>query len=141
MLTNPGQNAPKTLHAWRADGFEQIIHTATDEGVTFFHNCWESTLAHRKNARTRMPGIHEQLAIAQSRISDLMVARALLKRGWPYEDAVRMFSPYTRCRRSTGKWASREIVDVAMVDGVPAFVFVNSRLEENSPGTIVVITD
>jgi len=30
---------------------------------------------------------------------------------------------------------------MAMVDGTPAFIFVNNRLEGNSPGTIVAITE
>ena len=37
--------------------------------------------------------------------------------------------------------ALRELIDIAMVDGLPAFIFVNNRLEGNSPGTIVAITD
>jgi hypothetical protein len=90
-----------------------------------------------------LPGIQEQLAIPASRTSDLIVARALLKRGRPYEDAVRAFSPYTQVQEVNNevRAALREIVDVAMVDGVPAFVFVNNRLEGNLPGTIIAITD
>jgi hypothetical protein len=30
---------------------------------------------------------------------------------------------------------------MAVVDGTPAFIFVNNRLEGNSPGTIVAITE
>ena len=61
----------------------------------------------------------------------------------PVEDAVRMFSPYTQVQEINEEVRTglREIVDVAMVDGVPAFVFVNNRLEGNSPGTIVAITE
>ena len=33
--------------------------------------------------------------------------------------------------------ALRELIDVALVEGRPAFLFVNNRLEGNSPGTIV----
>jgi hypothetical protein len=32
-------------------------------------------------------------------------------------------------------------MDIARVDGRPAFIFVNNRLEGNAPGTIVSITD
>jgi uncharacterized protein YecE (DUF72 family) len=100
-------------------------------------------VAHVFNAWTRMPGIQEQLAIPESQTSDLIVARALLKSGRPYEDAVRMFSPYDRVQEvnEAVRHGLREIVDVAIVDGRPAFVFVNNRLEGNSPGTIVAITD
>ena len=81
-----------------------------------------------------MPGSHT---------SDLIVARALLKNGRPYEDAVRMFAPYARVQEVNEEVRAglREILDMAVVDGRPAFVFVNNRLEGNSPGTIVAITD
>ena len=112
-------------------------------GPRYFDCLRAHNVAHVYNAWTRMPGIHEQFAIPQSRTSDLIVARALLKRGHLYEDAVRMFSPYTQVQEINEEVRTglREIVDVAMVDGVPAFVFVNNRLEGNSPGTIVAITE
>jgi uncharacterized protein YecE (DUF72 family) len=100
-------------------------------------------VAHVYNAWTRMPEIRDQFALPGSRTSDLIVARALLRRGRAYEDAVRMFSPYERVQdvNEPVRQALRELVDVAMVDGIPAFIFVNNRLEGNSPGTIVAITD
>jgi hypothetical protein len=54
-----------------------------------------------------------------------------------------MFSPYDRVRdvNEGVRGALRELIDVALVDGLPAFVFVNNRLEGNSPGTVVAITD
>ena len=98
---------------------------------------------HVYNAWTRMPEIGDQFAILESRTSDLIVCRALLHRGRPYEDAVRLFRPYDRVREvnESVRRSLRELVNVAMVDGVPAFIFVNNRLEGNSPGTIVAITD
>jgi uncharacterized protein YecE (DUF72 family) len=98
---------------------------------------------HVYNAWTRMPEIAEQFAIPESRTSDLLVARALLRRGRAYEDAVRMFSPYDRVQdvNEPVRGALRELVEVALVDGLPAFIFVNNRLEGNSPGTVVAITD
>jgi uncharacterized protein YecE (DUF72 family) len=100
-------------------------------------------VAHVYNAWTRMPEISEQIAIAGSRTADMIVARALLKRGRPYEEAVRAFSPYTEVQEVNEpvRRALRELVDVALVDGTPTFLFVNNRLEGNSPGTIVAITD
>jgi uncharacterized protein YecE (DUF72 family) len=100
-------------------------------------------VAHVYTAWTRMPGIQEQLAIPESHTADFIVARALLRTGRPYEDAVRMFSPYDRVQEVNEpvRRGLREIVDVAMVDGLPAFIFVNNRLEGNSPGTIISITE
>jgi uncharacterized protein YecE (DUF72 family) len=110
----------------------------------YYFNCLRAhEVAHVYNAWTRMPGISEQLAMKVSQTSDLLVARGLLTSGRPYEDAVRMFSPYSKVQEvnEAARRGLREIVDIAIVDGRPAFVFVNNRLEGNSPGTIVAITD
>jgi len=100
-------------------------------------------VTHVYNAWTRMPEIAEQLVIPGSRTSDMIVTRALLRRGRPYEDAVQMFSPYDRVQdvNEPVRRGLRELIDVALVDGHPAFVFVNNRLEGNSPGTIIAITE
>lgn len=98
---------------------------------------------HVYNAWTRMPEIREQIAIPGSRTSDLIVSRALLKRGRLYEEAVKRFEPYTAVQEVNQpvREGLRELVDMAIVDGTPAFIFVNNRLEGNSPGTIVAITE
>ncbi len=82
-----------------------------------------------------MPEIGEQMAIAESRTTDLVVARALLRRGRPYEDAVRSFAPYDRVQEVNEpvRRALRDLVEMARVDGLPAFIFVNNRLEGDSP--------
>jgi len=100
-------------------------------------------VAHVYSAWTRMPEIADQIAIPHSRTSDLIVARALLRRGRPYEEAVKTFSPYDHVQEVNEpvRKALRELVDIAIIDGQPAFIFVNNRLEGNSPGTIVAITD
>lgn len=100
-------------------------------------------VSHVYNAWTRMPEIRAQMAIPESRTADLIVARALLRRGRPYEEAVRDFTPYDRVREVNEpvRRSLRELIDFARADGRPAFIFVNNRLEGNSPGTIVSITD
>jgi uncharacterized protein YecE (DUF72 family) len=100
-------------------------------------------VTHVYNAWTRMPEIADQIALPDSRTSDLLIARALLRRGRPYEDAVRQFAPYDRVQEVNEpvRRGLRELIDLARVDGRPAFIFVNNRLEGNSPGTIVSITD
>lgn len=100
-------------------------------------------VSHVYNAWTRMPEITEQIAIPESSTAPLLVARALLRRGRPYEHAVREFSPYTEVRdvNEPARRGLRELIDIARVEGRPAFLFVNNRLEGNSPGTIVSITN
>ncbi len=109
---------------------------------------WFDTLrahqvTHVYNAWTHMPEISEQIAMPGSRTSDLIVARALLRRGRMYEEAVQNFAPYREVAEVNEpvRQGLRELIDMALVDGQPAFVFVNNRLEGNSPGTIVAITD
>ncbi|HXE63300.1 MAG TPA: DUF72 domain-containing protein [Bryobacteraceae bacterium] len=100
-------------------------------------------VTHVYNAWARMPEIAEQIAMEGSQTSELIVARALLRRGRPYEEAVRDFAPYTNVQEVNEpvRRALRELVDVALVDGRPAFIFINNRLEGNSPGTIMAITE
>jgi uncharacterized protein YecE (DUF72 family) len=100
-------------------------------------------VTHVYNAWSRMPEIGEQLAIPGSLTAELVVARALLRRGRPYEEAVRQFAPYDRVQEVNEpvRRGLRELVELARADGRPAFIFVNNRLEGNSPGTIVAITD
>lgn len=100
-------------------------------------------VAHVYNAWSRMPEITEQMAMPESHTAELIVARALLRRGRPYEQAVQQFAPYERVQEVNEpvRRGLRELIDIARVDGRPAFIFVNNRLEGNSPGTIISITD
>jgi uncharacterized protein YecE (DUF72 family) len=111
--------------------------------ATYFERLHAHNIPHVYNAWTRMPEIRDQIAIPHSRTADLIVARALLRRGRPYEDAVKKFAPYTEVQEINEpvRQGLRELVDMARVDGTPAFIFVNNRLEGNSPGTIVAITE
>jgi uncharacterized protein YecE (DUF72 family) len=100
-------------------------------------------IAHVYNAWSQMPEIAQQIAIPKSLTADFIVSRALLRRGRPYEQAVKEFIPYDHVREVNEpvRRGLRELIDIAHVDGRPAFIFVNNRLEGNSPGTIVSITD
>jgi uncharacterized protein YecE (DUF72 family) len=98
-------------------------------------------VAHVYNAWARMPEMREQMRMAGSQTAEALVARALLRRGRPYEEAVRDFAPYRQVQEVNEpvRGALRELIDVALVEGRPAFLFVNNRLEGNSPGTIVSV--
>ncbi len=100
-------------------------------------------VAHVYNAWTKMPQIREQMAIPDSVTADFVVTRALLRQGRPYEDAVRMFSPYAEVREPNPlvRDGIREIIHISREQGKTAFIFVNNRLEGNAPGTIVSILD
>jgi uncharacterized protein YecE (DUF72 family) len=99
-------------------------------------------VAHVYNAWTRMPELPVQIAVAGSVTADFLVCRALLRQGRPYEEAVQKFSPYSEVLDPNpgARDGLREIVQIAKREKRTAFVFVNNRLEGNSPGTIVSIT-
>jgi uncharacterized protein YecE (DUF72 family) len=98
---------------------------------------------HVFNAWTRMPEMGMQFAMEQAQTSDLIVARALLRHARPYEEAVQQFAPYDHVQEVNEpvRKALRDMIGLALADGRPAFLFVNNRLEGNSPGTIVAVTE
>jgi len=100
-------------------------------------------VAHVYNAWTRMPELIEQVDLPGSRTADFTVARALLRRGQAYEDAVKRYSPYKAVQEPNAavREALRALAERAWEAAQPAFVFVNNRLEGNAPGTIEAVAD
>lgn len=103
----------------------------------------EHSVAHVLNAWTRMPLLSEQLQLPGVFTTDFTLSRALLRAGRPYEDAVRMFSPYTSTQdpNQEVRDALRNLLIRAKQRSEPTYIFVNNRLEGNSPNTIAAITD
>ncbi len=99
--------------------------------------------AHVFNAWTRMPELAAQLRIPDAFTADFTVCRALLRRGRPYETAVKMFSPYEEIRDPypEGRTAIRDLIDYSRGQGIAAFIFVNNRFEGNAPRTIEAIVE
>jgi len=95
------------------------------------------------NAWARMPELSAQISLPDAFTADFSVARALLKRGRAYENAVDLFSPYDRIQEPNpgGRAALRDLVRRARTTGKPAFLFVNNRFEGNAPGTIASIVE
>lgn len=100
-------------------------------------------VAHVYNAWTRMPELPRQIALPESRTADFQVCRALLRQGRPYEQAVEMFTPYDAVRdvNLSAREGLRELLHIAREERKTTFLYVNNRLEGNSPGTIVSILD
>jgi hypothetical protein len=69
--------------------------------------------------------------------------RALLRTGRPYEDAVARFSPYEKVQdeNPATRAALRQVIRDAIDRRMPAYIFVNNRLEGNAPGTIESLAD
>jgi hypothetical protein len=66
------------------------------------------------------------------------VARALLRPGCPYEQAVERFSPYTEVKEEypSGRQALRDLISKASERKIEAYFHVNNRLEGNAVQTI-----
>lgn len=109
----------------------------------YFDCLRQFNVAHVYNAWTRMPDLPVHIAIPGSRTADFTVCRALLKRGRPYEEAVKKFTPYQAVQEvyEPARKGLRELIRMAEDEHRITFIFVNNRLEGNSPGTIVSITD
>lgn len=95
-------------------------------------------VGHVFNSWTKMPSIGEQLEACKGISLPLMAARLLLEPGVKYETAVEAYSPYSslqnplpRVRKDAAK-----LVLEAIDRRVPAYVFVNNRLEGCAPKTI-----
>jgi hypothetical protein len=75
--------------------------------------------------------------------ADFTVVRALLKKGRDFEQAVKTFEPYERIQEPNpgAREVMRRIVERAWKTRLPAYTFVNNRLEGDALGTIDAVLD
>jgi uncharacterized protein YecE (DUF72 family) len=109
-----------------------------------YFDCLRShRVAHVYNAWSKMPELRHQIAIPGSATADFLVCRALLRRGRVYEEAVAAFQPYTEVQdpNPEARESMRVLIGRAKENKEFFFLFVNNRLEGNSPMTILSITD
>lgn len=95
-------------------------------------------VAHVFNSWTEMPSIGEQLELPWTFPADFTVARALLKPGRRYADAVKQFEPYNRVQEPQPQLRKGlvQLVQEALLRRIEAFILANNRAEGNAPGTI-----
>ena len=101
----------------------------------------DHNVAHVFNAWTRMPGLEDQSQLPDAYSADFTVVRALLKKGRDYEQAVETFEPYERTQEVNegAREGMKTIVTNCLRKKIPAFLFVNNRLEGNAPSTIEAV--
>ncbi|MBI5087135.1 MAG: DUF72 domain-containing protein [Acidobacteria bacterium] len=94
--------------------------------------------AHVFNSWSRMPELPRQLAVPEAFTADFAVARALLRPGRSYEQAVKIFQPYEKIQEPhpPAREGLRQLMEESMRRKQVVFLFVNNRLEGNAPGTI-----
>jgi uncharacterized protein YecE (DUF72 family) len=111
--------------------------------AAYFAVLREHRVAHLFNAWTRMPPIGEQLLLHDSITADFIVARALLRPGRSYAQAVDAFAPYDRIQ-DPNPALRQDLVALARTAiklRIPAYVIVNNRAEGCSPLTIVAVAE
>ena len=100
-------------------------------------------VAHVFNSWTEMPPIGAQLELPWAFPASFTIARALLKPGRKYEDAVRRFEPYDQVREEQPD-LRRDILrlmEEAVRRRIEALIVVNNRAEGNAPGTIRALAE
>lgn len=127
------------LGALPAD-FRYAVELRNPELMTDLHGevLKRNRVAHVFNSWTEMPSIGEQLELKWTFPTDFTVARALLKPGRRYADAVKQFQPYDRVREPLPGLRTDlvRLVTAAHRRRVAAFILANNRAEGNAPGTI-----
>ena len=98
-------------------------------------------VAHVFNSWTEMPAIGEQVELAWTFSANFTVARALLKPGRRYSDAVKQFQPYDRVQEPLPSLRQDlvRLISEANQRRVEAFILANNRAEGNAPGTIKAV--
>ena len=98
--------------------------------------------AHVMSSWTRMPSIGMQLDLPGSVSAGFLVARALLRPGRAYAEAVDAFAPYDRIRDPNPELRNDlvRLVETAARLRIPAYLLVNNRAEGSAPLTIAAVT-
>ncbi|MFM8788831.1 MAG: DUF72 domain-containing protein, partial [Chthoniobacterales bacterium] len=111
----------------------------------YFNVLHAHNVAHVFNSWTKMPPIEEQMTMPGAFTADFFAARFLLRPGRAYQQAVDSFQPYgeTKEKNPEARAAIKALIKrgPAAPTPRPSYVFVNNRLEGNSPNTIAAALD
>jgi uncharacterized protein YecE (DUF72 family) len=126
-------------------GYEYAVEIRNREFLTEHYLAMLSShgVAHVLNNWTHMPPIIEQIRISGALSAPFSVARALLKPGRTYQQAVELFEPYQEIREPNPELREGLAGSVArcIAEGRTLYAYVNNRAEGNSPKTIEAILD
>ncbi len=98
-------------------------------------------VGHVFNAWTRMPAIGEQLLLHDAVTAPFIVARALLRPGRTYAQAVDAFAPYDHVQDENPSLRAdlTALAKAALELRIPAYLIVNNRAEGCAPLTIAAV--
>jgi uncharacterized protein YecE (DUF72 family) len=121
------------------------VEVRNEEFLTpmYFAVLREHGVAHVFSSWTRMPPIGHQLDLPGSITGSFIVARALLRPGRTYNEAVDAFAPYDRIREPNSKLRRDlvRLVETAVRTRIPAYLLVNNRTEGSAPLTIAAVAE
>jgi uncharacterized protein YecE (DUF72 family) len=124
---------------------EYGVEIRNEEFLTpmYFAVLREHGVAHVFNSWTRMPPIGHQLDLPNSLTAPFIIARALLRPGRTYDEAVDAFAPYDRIREPNPRLRRDlvRLVETAMETRIPAYLLVNNRAEGSAPLTIAAVAE
>lgn len=119
------------------------VEVRNEEYLTpaYFAVLREHGVAHCFNSWTRMPPIGRQLAMPGAIGAPFVVARALLRPGRYYAEAVDAFQPYDRIQDRNPELRTdiAKLIETAVHAKIPAYILVNNRAEGSAPLTIAAI--
>lgn len=125
------------------DGWRYAVEIRNEDYLTpeYLSLLREHGVAHVLNGWARMPDLQEQLDRPGVMTADFTVVRALLRKGRPYEQAVKTFSPYTEIKdpNPRGRKAIQQVIEQAFKERRSVYAYVNNRYEGNAPATIAAI--
>lgn len=125
------------------EGFRYSVEIRNPEYLSpnYFDLLRRHRIAHVLNAWTRMPTLEDQAMLPEAFTADFTVARALLRKGRTYEQAVRSFEPY-RETQEVDEGTREGLYRIAQRGRKMhkrVFAFINNRLEGNAPSTIEAV--
>ncbi|MDQ2670670.1 MAG: DUF72 domain-containing protein [Gemmatimonadota bacterium] len=119
------------------------VELRNDEFLTpgYFDVLRRHGVSHLFNSWTRMPPIGAQLDLPGVFTGRFVVARALLRPGRAYDEAVDAFAPYDRIQDPVPELRDDllRLMREAMARDLPAYILVNNRAEGSAPLTIAAI--
>ncbi len=102
-------------------------------------------VTHVFNSWTKMPPVEEQMVLPGAFTADFYAARFLLRPGRAYQQAVDSFQPYRETKDASpeARTAIKSLIQRSKTSPTrrPSYLFVNNRLEGNSPNTLAAALD
>jgi hypothetical protein len=106
--------------------------------AAYFDVLKANRVAHIFTSWSRMPSLRQQLLIDEAFTAPFTTARALLRPGRAYAQAVEVFSPYSEVKEEypSARHALRDLIHRARERDISAYIHINNRLEGNAIQTI-----